>query len=269
MQVKVGVTGAEGLIGTILRKYFVDKTEYIVKNFTLLPQTNFESVSLDLSHSEKVIGIFEGLDVIIHLAADHMPTSPWESILPNNIIATYNVFREAVRAGVKKVIFASTNHTMHGRSIGKLVGSKREIISPEYFNKGENKKLMKVWDPPAPDSDYGVSKLFGENLGKSLVFENHGKTKFINLRIGWIVRNDDISFAIGSYVEDYLAAMFCSSRDLIHALECGLACTQDYIVAHIISNNSRRVFDLEESFQLFGYKPQDSWEEYFSKLPKN
>jgi len=263
----IGITGAEGLVGTILRKYFIDKSEYTVKNFTLLPQKDFQSVPMDLSLSDKIIGHFEGIDIIIHLAADHRAEGPWNSILPNNILATYNVFREAVRAGVKKVIFASSNHTMNGRSIGKLIGNHWEAICDEYLNKGETKNQMKVWDPPAPDSDYAVSKLFGENLAKLLVLESHSKTKFINLRIGWIVHNDDISFAIGNNVEDYLAGMFCSSRDFIHAIECAFVCTQDYIVAHIASNNSRCVFDLEESYQLLGYKPKDSWEEYLSKLP--
>jgi len=72
---KIGITGSEGLIGSLLREIWKDK--FSLKCFTLTKQS-FLSTTVDFSKKEEVCGIFEGLDVIIHLAADSSPRTPWE-----------------------------------------------------------------------------------------------------------------------------------------------------------------------------------------------
>ena len=71
----------------------------------------------DLSNNNEIQGKFEGLDALIHLAADPRPEASWESVKKNNIEATFNVYNEVKKAGVKKIIFASTNHTQHGDTL--------------------------------------------------------------------------------------------------------------------------------------------------------
>ena len=112
---EVGITGADGTIGTVLRKGLSGQHE--IKSFTLEENQQLGSTKIDLSKSAEVVGKFSGLDALIHLAADPSPNAPWESVQPNNIEATYNVFNECGRAGVSKIIFASTNHTQHGYSL--------------------------------------------------------------------------------------------------------------------------------------------------------
>ena len=106
---EVGITGADGTIGTVLRKGLSGQHE--IKSFTLEENQQLGSTKIDLSKSAEVVGKFSSLDALIHLAADPSPNAPWESVQPNNIEATYNVFNECGRAGVSKIIFASTNHT--------------------------------------------------------------------------------------------------------------------------------------------------------------
>ena len=85
---KIGITGAEGTIGSVLRKGLSNKHKII--SFTLQTQ-DFESVQLDLSNNNEIKGKFEGLDALIHLAADPRPEASWESVKKNNIEATFNV----------------------------------------------------------------------------------------------------------------------------------------------------------------------------------
>ena len=109
----IGITGAAGHIGATLEEDLADKynlTLFDIKDMNSIPK----SVRADLSLAGEVSGIFNGLDAVIHLAADPSTRATWESVLNNNITATCNVFSEGRRAGVRKIVFASTNHVMHG-----------------------------------------------------------------------------------------------------------------------------------------------------------
>lgn len=244
----VGITGAEGHIGTTLRQGLADK--YQIKSFTLTQQ-DFPSTVVDLSQAKDVAGILEGLDAVIHLAADPSPRSGWDSVLKNNIMATYNVFEEAHRAGVQRIIFASTNHTQHGDTMKTSSAD----LDPDLHI------MLRLNDPPNPDSLYAVSKLFGENLGRyySRVFN----MQFIALRIGATFVADDPSISKGTNREDYIRAMFLSKRDCVQAFTRALEVETDFLIAYAVSNNSRRAFDLRETLEKLHFFPADNAEDYF------
>ena len=156
-----------------------------------------------------------------------------------------------MRAGVKKIIFASTNHTQHGDTL---------LTTPETLDPLKNKTLS-LSNPTNPDSLYAVSKLFGEDLGKYYSEKYH--IKFVGLRIGWIVKGDDPTIMRGTLSEEYLRSMYLSHRDCIQAFEKALEANRDYMVAYTISNNTRKVFDLEETIDLLDFHPVDNSENYF------
>ena len=245
---RVGVTGAEGHIGSALREGLGGR--YEVVPFTLTSQT-FDSVAVDLSDAAAILGIFDGLDAVIHLAADPSPTGSWESMLQNNISATYNVLEESRRARVKKVVFASTNHTQHGYTIG---GSPDELDLTRNF-------MLRIDDPPNPTSLYGVSKLTGEQLGRFFSRE-HG-LQFVALRIGATGRGDDPTTAVGSPSEDYMRAMFISKRDITEAFALALEVDQEFLIAYAVSNNDRRIFDMRSTHEGLGFYPVDNAEDYY------
>jgi NAD+ dependent glucose-6-phosphate dehydrogenase len=145
---KVGITGAGGRIGRNLTEGLTDKYELtlIIRNSQPDTSRNLKIVKADLSKEEEVKGIFEGLDAVIHLAANASPLAPWESILQDNIVATYNVLEEVRRAGVKRVIFASTNHVQDAFAMTREI----PFTSDPPFTKSG--RLIKPSDPPAPDS---------------------------------------------------------------------------------------------------------------------
>ncbi len=245
---RVGITGAEGHIGSTLREGFSDRYEIVP--FTLTGQT-FDSTAIDLSDATATEGKFKGLDAVIHLAADPSPTGSWESMLQNNISATYNVLEESRRAGVKKVVFASTNHTQHGYTMG---GSPDEIDLNKKF-------MLRIDDPPNPTSLYGVSKLTGEQLGRFFSRE-HG-LQFVALRIGATGRGDDPTSAVGSPSEDYVRAMFISKRDITEAFALALEADEDFLIAYAVSNNDRSIFDMRSTHESLGFYPVDNAEDYY------
>ena len=119
-----------------------------------------EFIAADLTDLAQVEKAVAGMEGIIHLGG-HPVEGSWETILNANIIGCYNLFEAARRAGVKRVVFASSNH-----AIGFYPRSQRIGVDVRV----------------RPDSRYGVSKAFGEALG-SLYADKHG-LRVTCLRIG-------------------------------------------------------------------------------------
>jgi len=256
--IKVGITGAGGRIGRILTEGLADNYELTLFIRNTQPDTsrNLKIVKADLSKEGEVKGIFEGLDAVIHLAASPSTRTPWESVLQNNIVATYNILEEARRAGVKRVIFASTNHVQNGYAMEETPNS----LDPSFI---ESRRLIKLSDPPAPDSYYGVSKLFGEDLGR-YYSRLHG-LEFISVRIGWAAPKTLPPIQREKTTERHLRALFFSQRDCVDLFMKTLEVEADFLVVYGVSNTRTPIFDLTETRRILGYNPQDNEEEYFQR----
>ena len=111
---RVGITGANGSIGRVLMKGLAG--DYELKAFSRR-EVEFPTSIVHFDKANEVKGAFTGLDAVVHLAADPSPMAPWESVREHNIEAMYQVIEECVRARVQRLVFASTNHTMHGLSL--------------------------------------------------------------------------------------------------------------------------------------------------------
>jgi len=247
---RVGITGANGTIGRVLLDGL--KSEYELTAFSRR-KVDFPTNIVNFDCPEEVMGKFEGLDAIIHLSADPSPLAPWESVRRHNVEAMYQVVEECVRSNVKRLVFASTNHTMHGHTM---------LTSPETLDATKSVR-MKLSDTPNPDSLYAVSKLFGENLGK-LYSEKWG-LEFISLRIGWMIKQDDPTVMRDTPSEDYMRAMFLSQRECVQAHVKALEVKSNFLIAYVVSNNGRRVFDLEETKINLGFDPKDDAEKFFAR----
>lgn len=244
---KIGITGAEGHIGTLLREGLGSAFE--ITSFTLRV-TDFDSTPADLSDHSAIEGIFNGLDAVVHLAADPEPNGSWESMLRNNISATYNVLEECRRAGVKKVVFATTNHTQHGDTMGS---------EPDELDESK-RRLLKLSDPLNPTSLYGVSKSTGEQLGR--YFSTHHGLQFVGLRIGSTGGSDRPTGEQPKSTDSYNMAMFISKRDMVQAVTLALKIETDFLIAYAISNNDSRIFDLAETNEKLGFYPVDNSANY-------
>lgn len=240
---KVGITGAAGNVGTTLIKGLIDNydlTLFDIKGVRDAGEAH--SVTVDFAQKDKLSGIFNGLDALIHLAGNPHPDAPRPLTFRNNFMATSFVFEEARAAGVKKIVFASSNF-YHESSIAEALD-------------GTLGKLITLDMPPTPLSLYGESKVFAESIGRYLAYLG---TQFVALRIGWTVPQDNPALYGGSYMR----AVFCSKRDLVQAFSKALEVETDFLAAFCVSNNTHGVFDLSETKKILGFSPQDNAETYF------
>lgn len=166
---KTVLTGATGNIGSQLRREFAGRYKLRLSDKRLLRPTAGETfVQADIVDIADALAISEGIDAIMHLGG-YAAEGPWETILKANIIGCYNVFEAARRNGVKRLVFASSNHALG-------------------FYKCDQKVDHRVY--PKPDTRYGVSKAFGEMLG-SLYADKYGLEVFL-IRIGYASPNPAI-----------------------------------------------------------------------------
>ena len=117
-------------------------------------------VAADLTDKDAVQRAVDGVDAVVHLGA--VPDeAPFEEIAGPNLHGAFHVFEACRRAGVKRVVFASSNHASGMYPVGVPLDGDQ---------------------PPRPDGLYGASKVFGEALGRMYV-ERFGLS-VVCLRIG-------------------------------------------------------------------------------------
>ena len=270
------LTGAYGRCGTAIIDYLADRAQY---EFTYLnrsdrpsdhPYGDYETVVADVTDFKAIRPAFDNQDAVIHLAAYPFTDGTWDDIHGPNINGMYNALEAAREAGVERFIFASTNH---------VVGMYEQQHSPEIYHPGHGIAL----DPDVPvrpDSYYGSSKAFGEDLGRQYIECFDYPTRFYSLRICSVRHEeydhpygdaergvDDGEFERGS--EGYqravarMKAMWHSRRDFAHLVECCLQDEEvDFGIFNGVSDNDRRWFSLENARATLGYSPQDNGEDW-------
>src|SRR4051812_15448960 len=157
------ITGAAGRIGTVLRPGLRDLARRL-RLVDIAPidakDDRDEPLRLDMSVFEHALIALEGAEAVVHLAA--IPgEAAFDRLLGPNFVATYNVFEAARRQGVRRIVFASSNHATGMYPVGTRVG-------PD--------------DPVRPDTVYGVSKVFGESLGR--LYADKHRLEVVCVRIG-------------------------------------------------------------------------------------
>lgn len=233
---RVLITGAGGRIGGSLAELLRDQYDLRLLYHQRIPETPpvEDWLKMDLSNIDRLEEALQGVDAIVHMAADPSPYAAWESVLENNIIGTYNLFEAARRAGVKRIVFASTNHVMGMYD--------RDGQWPIFADQ-----------PARPDSLYGVSKAFGESLGR-FWHDQHG-VSVICLRIGWMLPEpkDEIS-----------RWMWLSPRDCAQIVSRAIETEIGFDVFYAISANSGRRWDITKAIERLGYRPEDDAERFFA-----
>jgi NAD+ dependent glucose-6-phosphate dehydrogenase len=254
---RVLVTGASGVIGRAVQEFLADRYDLVLMTRT---QADFESVVADITDLDAIQPAFEGVDAVVHLAASSSVESTWDEVLNNNLIGTYNVYEAARRAGVERVVFASSNH-----AIGV------------YENEGAP-KLYELDDPRVydhtvdirPDSLYGMSKAYGEALGRYYV-DMHGLRVFC-LRIGSVRDADDprdpsigekspplLNLTNPEQRYKRMRGTWLSRRDCCELIaRCLDVGDLHWAVVYGISDNPRQFWDIRHARRVLGYHPRDS-----------
>jgi uronate dehydrogenase len=235
---RVLITGAAGHIGRALRNGL--KGHYaLLRLADVAPQApageGEEVVTVDITDAAQLAQAMKDIDCVVHLAgiADE---DAWQRILRANIEGCYNVFEAARIAGVKRVIFASSNHA---------VGFHRRD------------RMIDDHALPRPDSRYGLSKVFGEGLGR-LYADKHGMSVAC-LRIGSF-RPDDRPTA-----PRHLST-WISHRDMVQLTRCCIDHSHfHFLVAYGVSNNTGNRWD-NANVRWLGYRPQDDAQQYAAQI---
>ncbi|QDB79807.1 NAD(P)-dependent oxidoreductase [Georgenia sp. 311] len=230
---RVLLTGASGGIGQLLEERL--GSDYDVVTHGRTPADEHQERTMhraDLDDYDEVRELMDGVDVVVHLAGSASPESEWDAVLTANIVGLRNVLEAAREAGVRRFVFASSNHAM-----GMYDRLGEWPVYPHHL--------------PRPDSLYGVSKVFGETLGR-FYHDEHG-IEFIALRIGWYTE-DPLEAQ-----DDILRAMWLSPDDTEHVVRRAIEADVPYGVYYAISDNPNRRWDLTNTMLELGYRPKDDW----------
>lgn len=222
------LTGAAGGVGKAIRPLLKQLAEKVVLSdmvemSDLAPHESF--VKCDLSNRAEVDIAVAGVDGIIHLGGISVE-KPFELILKGNIEGVYNLYEAARHNGMPRIVFASSNHTIgYYRRDEKLNGH----------------SLMR------PDSLYGVSKCFGENLA-SFYFDKFGQ-ETLSVRIGSLTEKPQTTRMLATWL---------SAGDFVQLCERGFEAPRlGHAMVYGASNNEETWWD-NSSASFLGWKPQDS-----------
>jgi nucleoside-diphosphate-sugar epimerase len=230
------ITGACGNIGRKLRAAWDDVYDLILLDAQVGPNDS-DVFKVDLSvWDEDWTTHFHGVDTVVHLAADSDERHALEDLLQPNLDAMANVFNAAALAGVDRVVFASSNHVMG-----------------QYNEPGDEPITVDL--PPRPGNPYGIFKLVGERLGKSLA-EAFDLT-FIALRIGWVQEGRNRPETIS---DDWGRKMWLSNHDLVQLFDAAVEAEIEdsrFVVVNGVSRNHGTRWDLTDAAEILGYLPED------------
>jgi uronate dehydrogenase len=233
---RILITGAAGGIGTMIRPLLTPLYPGLVLSDRLTPKNLLAGetfIAADLTKPDEVAAAVRGADSVIHLggcSVGRQGDAPWDAILQTNIIGCYNIFEAARRAGVRRMIFASSNH-----AVGFYPRTRR--IGPDVTVR--------------PDGRYGLSKAFGEALG-ALYAERHGMSVTC-LRIG----------NVGPRPLDVRRlSIWISPEDIAQLIRIGLEHPDiRFEVLYGASDNAASWWDNSRAYQL-GYRPTGRAEDH-------
>lgn len=241
---KVLVTGAGGRIGTYFAEHsqgrydlrLMVESEGQAKDIRAYGEVVVGNL-LDLSHLKEVC---QGVDTVLHLAADPSPSATWDSLRDNNIIGTYNTFVAAKAAGCRRIVYASSIHAVSG-------------YPPDV--------QVKTNDPVNPGDLYGVTKCFAEALGRYMA-EREG-VSVIAIRIGAFQPIEAAKEEQGYKMLD----AFVSHRDLNQLIQRSIDVENlKWALFHGLSDNRFKRMDITDARELVGYAPEDDLTELNPKL---
>ncbi len=225
------ITGAAGDVGSHLRHELAGR--YALRLSDIRPIRKLAKgetfIRGDLTRLSDMLRITSGVDAIVHLGGQS-GEGPWKQILRINFVGCYNVFEAARRNGVKRILFATSNHATG-------------------FYRRDERIDHRVY--PKPDSRYGLSKVFGEQLG-SLYADRYGLQVFC-MRIGNVNP---------APVDKRRLSLWLSPRDLGQLVIIGIEHPEiSFEIVYGVSGNRRTWYDNSNAERL-GYRPQDDSEPY-------
>ncbi|KPN29833.1 hopanoid-associated sugar epimerase [Halolamina pelagica] len=263
---RVLVTGSEGRVASGIKQHLDSDDsdhEFVYLDREAAPDVDHVA---DVSAYEEIRPAFDGVDAVVHLAADPHVSATWESVEQSNLVGTRNVLEAAADAEVERFLFASSIHA---------AGMWEEEGKPDVYELDDDTNVT-VDDDERPDSYYGVSKAYGEDMGRFYIEQREYPKRFYAARIASVrgglydnpygdaeqgVENGDWERGSDEYTEQVkrLKGTWLSLRDWAQLVELCLTDEDtEFGIFFATSDNPRSWFDLKHTKELLGYEPQDS-----------
>jgi uronate dehydrogenase len=232
------ITGAAGALGRELRSRLRGAFP-ILRLSDVVPLepagSGEEVVPCDLRDAAAVEALCREVDAIVHLGGQAREAD-WPGVLGPNILGAVHLWEGARRAGVDRVLFASSNHA---------IGLYRRSQTISHL------------DPPRPDSRYGLSKAFGEDLAYLYAYK-HGVRSFC-MRIGSCFPKPTSARMLSTWL---------SYADFERLVRVGLTADYVYEIVYGVSRNRRSWWNNGNAYRL-GYDPADDAEIYVAEFADN
>ena len=247
---KILITGSSGIIGSALLNRL--SPTYEIRGCDLKNPGNIQDFhSIDGKNLKSYLQAFEGVDTVIDLASIPSATSPWEIIAENNIPCMYNALEAAKQSGVKRLIFASSNHVTgmyeYDDPYHSIISGKYDRLDPSnipYITKNMDIR---------PDGPYGIGKALGEAAGR--YYSDKFGLSVICLRIGSFNAEDNPLNARNF-------ATLITHNDFEKLVSCSIEAPNNvkFDIFYGVSNNFWRFWDIENACSTIGYEPTDNAE---------
>ena len=233
------LTGAAGALGEQLRETLSQKCNLLRISDKMKLEKKFENEEIEianLSSSKAMLKLTKGIDCVIHMGGQSIEGT-WNNVLNSNIIGMYNLYEGCRKNNVKRVVWASSVHT-----VGFYPRS--EVI---------DNKVM-----PRPDSNYGISKVFGESLAQ--YYWDKYKLETVSIRI----------YSCVDEPKDHRMLSTWLSYDDLKSLV--ISCINTSNVQHSIifgvSDNDSILVDNKYAKHI-PYNPKDNGENFREKIENN
>ncbi len=227
------LTGAAGKIGGFFHSVYADRYDFLLTD--IVEPTDTRGVPFfqaDLSDFDAIRSLFDGVDTVIHLGADPNMDATWESLLPNNVIATYNVFEAACQAGCRRVVYASSINAVFGYPPEKQVHTNLPVF---------------------PVNLYGATKCWGEALAR--YYSATHRLSCLCLRFGAVQARDSEWIHLDHEYIDIIQTLDDTARLIAAAIDAD----DDLLFGnfHGLSDNRYKRLDMTDTKAILDYTPQD------------
>ncbi len=245
---KVLITGMSGLIGQVCQRELGDL--YTLSALNRRSLDGVPCLRADIADLDAIRPAFEGVDVVVHLAAMARGDATWEEVLPHNIVGTYNVLEAARTAEVQRVIVASS---------GAAVSNAEKEMPYQALVEGRYEEA-KGWEKldttvVRPSGLYGCSKLWSEALAHH--YSDEWALSVICLRIGAVNREDR-----PTSIREF--SVWCSQRDIAQMVRRCIDAPPSLKFAsfYAVSDNKWAYRSLDNARSELGFEPQDRAEQH-------
>lgn len=233
MKKRILVTGGAGRIASAFVDAFRDAYDFVRIDRRPVEGDPDAGIVADLTDLAALERAATGCQAMVHLGAhpNHHPDYPGV-IVPSNLIGLHNAYEAAARAGVGKVVFASTVQTEFGWPEGTKVS---------------------VEMPARPTNYYSASKVFGEHLG--YLYSRDRGLSVICLRFGGVSPPErERDMLEDGHVPEDIALLSSDCVEIIRrAVEVeGVP----FAVVPAYSRNAEKIKDLEPLKRILGYEPR-------------